>query len=84
MKKYFGIFAVAAMITLGACGSTAVFAGSDQLFNIVQVQGGWSSPTVYILTDSTTGVEYIVVEGFRERTMSPRYNADGSLYTSNK
>ena len=34
---------------------------------------------VYLLTDKTTGVEYILYIGIQKAGLSPRYNADGTL-----
>lgn len=39
------------------------------------------SKVVYILTDRVTGVQYIVGHFGYGTAITPRYNADGTLYT---
>ena len=70
---------------LGACGDTA-YASQDQPLKIwFQNQNGMMQ--TYCIVDEDTGVNYIVVSGDLYSSpigaaITPRLNADGSLYTS--
>lgn len=70
---------------LGACGSTAM--ASQDLPLKIWVQNKNGMMETYCLVDEDTGVNYIVVSGEVYGTglgtaITPRLNADGSLYTS--
>ena len=39
--------------------------------------------TIYTFVDVDTGVEYILTHGYESQQLTPRLNADGTLFTSN-
>lgn len=70
---------------LGACGSTAIASQDWPLKIWFQNKNGMME--TYCLVDEDTGVNYIVVSGELYQkgigtAITPRLNADGSLYTS--
>ena len=86
MKKViFGIVFVFAGFLLGACGST-VFAEQDYPLKLWKQNENGSYQTWHVIDDDT-GVNYIVFaakDGTTSKgcTITPRLNADGSLYIS--
>lgn len=71
---------------LGACGSTVVAEQTNPLKIWFQNNNG-AYETLYV-EDEATSVQYVVVatevgNGHRSIAITPRLNADGSLYTGN-
>lgn len=71
MKKYIIAIIVSILLILGLCGWKRV--DHEDL-------GGFISVSTY--KDEETGVEYIVFKSGYGAGVCPRYNADGTLYTS--
>lgn len=88
MKKIklicFGLF----LGLLVGCGTTAVAEQNNALKIWFQNENG--SVSTYNVVDDNTGVNYVVVSQYVEAygnittsiSVCPRYNADGTLYTS--
>lgn len=70
MKKVFICVLVVLTLILTACGSEK----SEP--EIEPIQAGY----IQMYVDEKTGVNYLIFKGINEGGMSPRYNADGSLY----
>lgn len=79
MKKIIGICGLALMFLLGACGGATISSAANNPRSIEQY-----SPNYVV--DEATGVNYIVIslKGYCEYTIAitPRLNADGSLYVT--
>ncbi|MCX4379559.1 MAG: DUF6440 family protein [Lachnospiraceae bacterium] len=80
IKKFITICSAALILSIGTtgCEVSLPYGGEDPTV------GEKDNKTVYIWTDEDTGVQYII---YREKTMNagfggitPRLNADGSLY----
>ena len=85
MKIKSFIFAILFTITgviLGACGSVESHATHASNFKMYkEIEKG--SMEVHYLIDGSTGVNYIVLDRYKGGvTITPRLNADGTLYTS--
>ena len=90
MKKLFVCIALIAAFALGACSDAGVQANAEEE-TVEAFSFAWASNSgfygiTYTVVDNETGVNYIVVE--RNSTygkgisITPRFNADGSLYVS--
>lgn len=85
MKKIFIIIGMMFMFILGACAVTTVSAEQTWPLKIwKQNENGYF--TTLCLVDENTGVNYIVVSGQNYSNtptiaITPRLNADGTLYT---
>lgn len=85
MKKIFIIIGMMFMFILGACAVTTVSAEQTWPLKIWK-QNKNNCFTTLCLVDENTGVNYIVVSGQNHRNtpsiaITPRLNADGTLYT---
>ena len=86
MKKVLVIISMVAMFMLGACSATTVSAGQDNPIKIWPQNKNGTYETLKVV-DTETGVNYIVVSGdlyshSRGIAITPRLNADGTLYIS--
>ena len=87
MKKFLMILCLIGVFALGSCASTTASARDGYALKIRDEIHSGQYYTM-IVTDEDTGVNYIVVStytlgnGSRGIAISPRYNADGTLYTS--
>ena len=70
MKKKIVLVVITILITIMLCG----FA-SHKLY-------GYTQPDFYYIVDKETGVNYVVLSDTYKGGICPRYNRDGSLYTS--
>ena len=73
-------------IILGSCGSIITKAEQNRQLKIWFQNENGAYETLYV-EDEATGVNYVVVgtevgNGHRSIAITPRFNADGSLYTS--
>lgn len=92
MKKFTSLILIvvfAILLTLGVLGGIlAVKADAAQDYPLKIWKQNENGPfKTLVVVDEDTGVNYVVVSGeLYQRTMgiavSPRYNADGSLYVS--
>ena len=80
MKKVLVIFMLILLMCLGGCGGSntrkteSTNKGSLKVF----YNDGFDSVTVY--TDPDTKIQYILWDGYEKGGITPRLNADGSLY----
>lgn len=86
MKKFLIVLSVILAFILGACSSVSVSAEQTNPLKIWYHNGNGNYHTLCVVDDST-GVNYVVVAtdlggGHRSVSVCPRYNADGTLYTS--
>lgn len=83
MKKIFIIIGMMFMFVLGACAVTTVSA--EQTWPLkIWAQNENRNLKTWNIKDEETGVEYIVVSTHSDRggtCITPRFNADGTLYT---
>lgn len=79
MRKTILIISCIAIGFLVGCGVNTK-AGHDKEIAITEDNGDISK-TVYVLTDRVTGVQYIATHIGYGTAITPRYNADGTLYT---
>lgn len=86
MKKLFLVLSMIVMFLFGACATSTVGAEQNNPIKIWPQNENGTYETLYII-DEDTGVNYIVVSGemyskSRGIAITPRLNADGSLYVS--
>ena len=78
-KKIICFILVAVMVVLTACGN--VDAETETIY--IQDCSYYEDDMGFeIVIDKATGVNYIIFEGYKQGGITPRYNADGTLYTS--
>lgn len=88
MKKFIAIVSLGIMFFLGACSATTCNASDEQSRPLkIWYENTNGAYHTYCVVDDNTGVNYIVVSTERGNgeysiAMTPRLNADGSLYTS--
>lgn len=87
MRKFISIICLLSMFLLGACATTIASAEQTYPLKIWKQNDNGSYSTLYVV-DEDTGVNYIVVSLMSSGyygviAITPRLNADGSLYTSN-
>lgn len=70
LKRKIVLVAITVLIASMLCG----FA-SHKLY-------GYTQPDFYYIVDKETGVNYVVLSDTYKGGICPRYNRDGSLYTS--
>ena len=86
MKKIGIILCCLTMFILGACSVGAVSAEQTRPLKIWAQNKNGSFSTLCVV-DEDTGVNYVVVSRYTKASgansiaISPRYNADGTLYT---
>ena len=85
MKKILVALCMVSMFVLGACSTSKARASQEYPLRIwAQNQNG--DYRTFCVVDDTTGVNYIVASGecsyCRSVAITPRYNADGTLYVS--
>ena len=86
MKQFLVCMALIAAFTLGACSDAGVQVNAEEE-TVEAFSSTWVSDTgffgsIHTVVDNETGVTYIVVERNSGVTITPRFNADGSLYVS--
>lgn len=86
MKQFLVCTALIAAFTLGACSDAGVQV-NDEEETVAVFSFTWNSHNglygdTYIAVDNETGVNYIAVERNNGVSITPRFNADGSLYVS--
>ena len=85
MKKFLIVLSIVFAFILGACSSVAVSAEQTNPLKIWYHNGNGCYSTLCVV-DETTGVNYVVASYDDSRgagiAICPRYNADGTLYTS--
>lgn len=88
MKKFIAIVSLCTVFLLGACSVTTSNATDEQSRPLkIWYENTNGAYHTYCVVDDNTGVNYIVVSTERGNgeysiAMTPRLNADGSLYTS--
>ena len=88
MKKFIAIVSLGMMFFFGACSATTCNASDEQSRPLKIWYENTNGPYhTYCVVDDNTGVNYVVVSTERGNgeysiAMTPRLNADGSLYTS--
>lgn len=86
MKKLLVCMALIAAFTLGACSDAEVQADAEEetveAFSFTWVSNAGFFGSIHAVVDNETGVNYIVVERNSGVSITPRFNADGSLYVS--
>lgn len=90
MKILLVCMALIAACTLGACSDAGVRVNAEEetveAFSFTWVSNDGLYGCTYALVDNATGVNYIVVERNSKYgegvSITPRFNADGSLYVS--
>ena len=86
MKQFLVCMALIAAFTLGACSEAGRQANAkEELHDAFSFT--WNSHNglygnTYFAVDNETGVNYIAVERNYGVSITPRFNADGSLYVS--
>lgn len=89
MKKVLTIILMIAMFLLGACTVTDANAEQTYPLKIWKQNENGRYNTLYVV-DENTGVNYVVVSAvhtgghYGSVAITPRLNADGSLYVRNK
>ncbi len=73
MKKIFLMALILAVLLLAFLGCESEDSGTENL----------SDSFIYIWIDEETGVHYVIFQGFRKGGITPRLNADGTLYVGN-
>lgn len=85
MKKFLIVLSVILAFILGACSSVSVSAEQTNPLKIWYHNDNGCYGTLCVV-DETTGVNYVVAEYNGANgagiAICPRYNADGTLYTS--
>lgn len=87
MRKFISVVCLMSMFLLGACATT--MASAEQTYPLkIWKQNDNGAMHTFCLVDDDTKVNYIVVStergnGEHSIAITPRLNADGSLYTSN-
>ena len=83
MKKKLSMLAVLTIGILVGCGTTSI-TNAEQSYPLkIWLQNRNGGMETYNVVDEETGVNYVVVSYYSDSvTMSPRYNADGTLYVS--
>ncbi len=88
MKKFIAIISLCTVFLLGACSVTTSSAADKQDRPLkIWYENTNGAYHTYCVVDDSTGVNYIVVStemgnGEYSIAITPRLNADGSLYTS--
>lgn len=84
MKRFLVCTTMILAFVMGACSSVPASAESDSILKLYN-QGRYGFYETHILVDEDTGVHYVVVTNYDYRggtAITPRLNADGSLYVS--
>ncbi len=80
MKKIILCIMILIVLTVSLCGCTNKQNENDYRpidnFETIQSDGSWR-----VVYDKETGVMYLIIAGYRERCITPLYNADGTLKT---
>ena len=86
MKKLLVSMALIVAFALGACSDAGVQANAEEetveVVSFTRVSHDLFLGNTYIVVDNETGVNYIVVGGSNGVSITPRFNADGTLYVS--
>lgn len=90
MKKLLVSMALIVAFALGACNDAGIQANAEEetvdAFSFAWASNSGFYGITYTVVDNETGVNYIVVERSSARghsvSITPRYNADGTLYVS--
>lgn len=88
-KRLMSILCLVTMFLLGACASPIIESAAEQMHPIkIWKHNENGKYETLCVVDEATGVNYIVVSGELYQksvgiAITPRLNADGSLYTSN-
>ena len=82
MKKIISLILVISIILLVGCASDTEASSKirniqDRIYNDVET-------AFEIAVDKETGVNYIIYNGYKQGGITPRLNADGTLYVSEK
>lgn len=82
MRRIVIALAVAGCVLASLAGCSATYDnGSGELSDRFD-NGGWRFRTMNVITDKSTGVQYLIVEGFgSEIAVCPLYNPEGTLCT---
>ena len=88
MKRVGTVIALFLVFLLGACSSTAASAEQTNPIKIWLQNENGAYETLQVV-DENTGVNYVVVatevgNGHRSIAITPRLNADGTLYVSGR
>lgn len=84
MKRLIAVLMLLVVFTLGACSTTIASAEQNNPLKVWFHSENGVVET-WCVVDDETGVNYVVVSGGRYDSgigITPRLNADGSLYTS--
>lgn len=76
-NKILLIIGIIALTSLTGCKGKEIKSADEWCYNVKINEG---SSFIYTITDSETGVNYIATK----YGITPRLNADGSIYLSNK
>ena len=78
-KKIICFILTLTIVMLTACGNT----DAELKSQFIQEYDYYKNNGMFdIVIDKETGVNYIIFEGYKKGGITPRYNADGTLYTS--
>lgn len=86
MKKFgIAVMILAIMVSFVGCGVSIEYKTEEQSTSsnetLKEVFGN-TTTCVYTFVDEETGVNYIIYSGYYKGGITPRLNADGSLYIS--
>ena len=82
MRKFVYMLVLSAIIVFSVTGCEP--SDDSDVKMVKTIEGIYDSGNVYVYVDPETGVNYLIFYGTRRGGMSPRYNADGSLYVTER
>lgn len=80
MKKYIvTMLAVLCIFGAASCGDDPNIEFENSRFEMVECVDEHKAEDIYIVRDTKTGVNYILVDGYNSFAMSPLYDENGNV-----